>query len=69
MKAHVALKNPLAQKAWTAIQKAVAETVDEHHRHGRPLAIWRSGKVVWVESEPTAVIREKPANYKTRGQE
>jgi hypothetical protein len=66
MKKHVVLKNPLARKAWAAMQEAVAEIVEEHRRHGRPLAIWRDGKVVWIEPEPASAVRERPAAYKTR---
>ena len=63
MKTQVALKNPLARKAWAAMQEAVAGVVDEHRRLGRPLAIWHDGKVAWVEPEQAAAVREKPARY------
>jgi hypothetical protein len=66
MKPPVTPKNPLARKAWAAMKKAVADVVAEHRRLGRPLAIWRDGKVVWIEAEQAAVVREKPANYRTR---
>lgn len=66
MKTQVILKNPLARKAWAAMQEAVAEIVEEHRRQGRPLAIWRDGKVVWIEPEPASIVRERPANYRTR---
>lgn len=66
MKTQIVLKNPLARKAWAAMREAVAETVEEHRRLGRPLAIWRGGKVVWVEPEQASVVRERPAAYKTR---
>jgi hypothetical protein len=34
------------RKALDAMQRAVAEAVAEHHRLGRPVAVWRDGKVV-----------------------
>ena len=66
MKTQAILKNPLARKAWAAMQEAVAGVVDEHRRLGRPLAIWRDGKVAWIEPDQAAVVREKPVTYRTR---
>ena len=66
MKAQVVLKNPLARKAWAAMQEAVAKVVEEHRRDGRPLAIWRDGKAVLVRPETLAVVRESAARYRTR---
>ena len=66
MKTQVILKNPLARKAWAAMQKAVAEIVEEHRRDGRPLAVWQNGKAVLVSAGKPAVVREKPSTYRTR---
>jgi len=66
MKVQAVLKNPVARKAWAAMQEAVAETVDEHRRLGRQLAIWRDGKVRWIGTETASIVREKAVSYKTR---
>ena len=65
MKTQVVFKNPLAQKAWAAMQEAVAKVVEEHRRDGRPLAIWRNGKAVLVRPETLTVVRESAARYRT----
>lgn len=66
MKNHVVLKNPLARKAWAAMQKAVAHVVEKHRREGRPLAVWQDGKAVLVPPGGPSLVREKPATYRTR---
>jgi len=40
----------LHDKAFIALKKAVREVVEHHKRTGRPLAIWRDGKVVKVSA-------------------
>lgn len=34
-----------------ALHKAAHQTIEEHKRDGRPLAMWRGGKVVWIPAE------------------
>ena len=34
-----------------AITRAVREAVEQHRRAGNPIAIWRDGKVVWLQPE------------------
>ena len=41
-------KLPLSLLAYQALKKAVANVIDEHRKSGRPLAIWRDGKVAMV---------------------
>lgn len=39
-------KKTLQEKALRALKEAVHEVVEEHKRTGRPLAVWRNGKVL-----------------------
>ena len=45
------LELPLAQRAEMALKAAVERVVEEHVRDGRPLYIWRDGKVVEVSDQ------------------
>ena len=45
------LELPLAQRAEMALKAAVEKVVEEHARDGRPLYIWRDGKVVEVSAQ------------------
>ena len=38
------------KKITEALQRAVREAVEMHKRAGNPLAIWKDGKAVWVET-------------------
>lgn len=40
----------LQDKAELALKKAVREVIKRHKENGRPLAIWRNGKVVKVSA-------------------
>ena len=40
----------LHAKAKAALKEAVQEVVENHKRSGRPLAIWKNGKVTWVSA-------------------
>ena len=40
----------LHKKAKIALKKAVDEVIERHKHTGRPLAIWRNGKVTWVSA-------------------
>ncbi|HNR30981.1 MAG TPA: hypothetical protein PKI11_08825 [Candidatus Hydrogenedentes bacterium] len=35
--------------ATDALREAVREVVEEHVREGRPIAIWRDGRAIWVD--------------------
>lgn len=43
-------KKALQLKALKALKEAVREVVEEHRRSGRPLAVWRNGKVMKVSA-------------------
>jgi PHD/YefM family antitoxin component YafN of YafNO toxin-antitoxin module len=49
-----------------ALRAAVAKLIEDHRRDGRPLAIWRDGKAVWVSVEEAAAMREAPTPYRTK---
>ena len=38
----------LHKKAETALKKAVRQVVKQHKKSGRPLAVWRNGRTVWI---------------------
>ena len=38
-----------------AIQRAVRDAVEEHRLLGNPIAVWRDGKVVWLQPEEIPV--------------
>lgn len=38
----------LQDKAEAALKKAVRQVVQEHKKSGRPLAVWKNGKTVWI---------------------
>ncbi len=40
----------LHDKAKAAIKEAIREVIKHHKQTGRPLAIWRNGKVAWVSA-------------------
>lgn len=41
----------LHAKAKAALKEAVREVVERHKKTGRPLAIWKDGKVAWVSAD------------------
>lgn len=43
-------KKTLQAKAFKALKEAVREVVQEHKRSGRPLAVWRNGKVMKISA-------------------
>jgi hypothetical protein len=50
-----------------ALSDAVAKVVEDHQRRGRPLAVWRDGKAVWISATGAAALRESPTQYKAKG--
>ena len=41
----------LQDKAWAAMKKAVRQVVVRHKKSGRPLAIWKNGRTVWISAD------------------
>ena len=48
----------LTEKAMKALTDAVAEVVEDHRRRGKPLAVWRDGKAVWISATEAGTLRE-----------
>jgi hypothetical protein len=46
---------PMDIRAEMALKEAVADAIAEHKRMGRPIVIWRDGKVVKVPPEEIVV--------------
>jgi len=57
--------NPSSLTKWAmqALSDAVAKVVEDHKRRGRPLAVWRDGKAVWIPAVRVAALREAPPPY------
>jgi hypothetical protein len=60
------IKLSLTQKAMQALTDAVAKVVEEHRQRGRPLAVWRDGKAVWIPATEALALREGPTPYRTK---
>ena len=41
-------KKTLQAKALRAFKEAIYEVIEQHKRAGRPLAVWRNGKVIKI---------------------
>jgi hypothetical protein len=52
------LELPLAERAEMALKAAVEKVVESHVRDGRPIYIWRDGKVIEVSAQE---LRDTPA--------
>lgn len=61
----------LTEMAVQAFSDAVAKVVEEHRREGRPLAVWRDGKAVWISADEAGTVRETSIadRAKPRGKE
>jgi hypothetical protein len=53
---------PLEVRAEMAFKKAVEKVIEDHIRTGRPIHIWRDGKVVEVSAEELRAQREASSN-------
>jgi hypothetical protein len=61
-----AAQSSLTQKAMQALTSAVAKVVEEHRRQGRPLAVWRDGKAVWIPATEAVALRETATHCRTK---
>jgi hypothetical protein len=59
-------KSSLTQKAMRALADAVAEVVEDHRRRGKPLAVWRDGKAVWIPATEAGALRETEIPYRAK---
>ena len=53
----------LTEKVVAAMRAAVAAVVEDHRRRGRPLAVWRDGKVVMEMPVAADGVREHRGDY------
>jgi len=53
------LELPLAERAEMALKAAVEKVLESHVRDGRPLYIWRDGKVIEVSAQE---LRDTPSS-------
>jgi fumarate hydratase class II len=44
----------LTEMALQALTEAVAKVIEDHHRRGIPLAVWRNGKAVTIPAAEAA---------------
>ncbi len=54
-----------SQMALTALRQAVARVMEDYRRRGKPVAIWKDGRVVWKIPDPQGEIQESPGSYET----
>lgn len=50
-------KKTLQIRAFKALKEAVREVIKEHKQSGRPLAVWRNGKVVKISASQASRAR------------
>ena len=55
----------LTDKAIAAMRAAVARVIDDHCRRGKPLAVWKAGRVVQETYAATNEVREVAGHYQT----
>ncbi|HJT52290.1 MAG TPA: hypothetical protein VJ848_00460 [Candidatus Angelobacter sp.] len=54
------LELPLGERAEMALKAAVEKVIESHIRDGRPISIWREGKVVEVSAQELRDTPVKP---------
>jgi hypothetical protein len=54
------LELPLGERAEMALKAAVEKVIESHIRDGRPIYIWRDGKVVEVSAQELRDTPVKP---------
>lgn len=52
-------RRTLQDKAELALKKAVHEVVERHKESGRPLAVWKNGKVALISAKKLFAKRAK----------
>jgi len=55
-------KKKLQAMAFKALKEAVHEVVEEHRRSGRPLWVWRDGKVMKISASEVSRRKSKKKN-------
>lgn len=65
MVAKTSTGDSLTEKAVAAMRAAVAGVIEDHRRRGKPLAIWKGGRVVEETYVTTDEVREAAGHYET----
>ncbi len=60
-------QSSLTQKAMQALTESVAKVIEDHRRRGKPLAVWRNGRAVWVNAADLGTMHERPVPYRVKG--
>ena len=55
----------LTEKAVAAMRAAVVGVIEDHRRRGKPLAVWRDGRVVQEPSIAADGVHETIGHYQT----
>jgi|GEM_PF-3538955 len=53
----------LGELALAAFREAVARVMEDHRRRGKPIAIWKDGRVVLKIPDAPGEVREPPGAY------
>ncbi len=56
------LELPLEVRAEMAMKQAIEKVIEDHIRSGRPIYIWRDGKVVEVSAAELRAQRKQPSD-------
>ncbi len=56
-------QDTLTNRAVDAMRAAVKSVVDDHRRHGRPIVVWRDGKVVREMPAQSQAVHEAKSQY------
>lgn len=62
------VESTLTMKAVAAMRAAVRNVVEDHRRQGKPLVLWRNGKVVREMPAAAGIVREAGTSYGTEAQ-
>ena len=60
-------QDTLTKRAVEAMRAAVKSVVDDHRRQGRPIVVWRDGKVVREMPAAAPAVRESGTTYGKEG--
>jgi hypothetical protein len=59
-------RSSLTQNTLQALSEAVSKLVEDHRQRGKPIAVWRDGKAVWIAAEEAKVLRAISPDYQSR---
>jgi hypothetical protein len=59
----------LATTGLRALRKAIDKVVDAHRASGRPMAVWKDGKVAKIVPGAATAVREQSQEYPRGGED